>query len=70
MPYETRTRPVNMVKIESYHGSRTFATADFYVEIEGHSAEERVQIAMMELKHYCTRVVLLGSYPEHSFRRH
>ena len=61
---------VNMVKIESYLGSRTFATADFYVEIEGHSGEERVQIAMMELKHYCTRVVLLGSYPAHSFRRH
>ena len=59
-----------MVKIESYLGSRTFATADFYVEIEGHSGEERVQIAMMELKHYCTRVVLLGSYPAHSFRRH
>ena len=59
-----------MVKIESYHGSRTFAIADFYVEIEGHSGEEQVQIAMMELKRYCTRVVPLGSYPEHSFRRH
>ena len=60
----------NMVKIESYLGSRTFATADFYVEIEGHSAEEQVQIATRELKRYCTRVVLLGSYPAHSFRRH
>ena len=60
---------VNMVKIESYLGARTFATADFYVEIEGHSGEERVQIAMMELKRYCTRVVLLGSYSMHSFRR-
>ena len=60
---------VNMVKIESYLGSQTFATADFYVEIEGHSTEEQVQIATRELERYCTRVVLLGSYPAHSFRR-
>ena len=59
---------VNMVKIESYLGHRTFTTAEFYVEIEGHSEEEKVQVAMKELKRCCTRVVLLGSYPMHSFR--
>ena len=59
---------VNMVKIESYLGSQTFRSADFYVEIEGHLAEERVRTATRELKRYCTRVVLLGSYPTHSFR--
>ena len=59
---------VNMVKIESYLGRRTFTTAEFYIEIEGHHGEERVRIAMEELKSYCTRIAILGSYPAHSFR--
>ena len=59
---------VNMVKIESYLGTRTFTTAEFYLEIEGHPGEERVRIAMEELKGYCTRIAILGSYPAHSFR--
>ena len=59
---------VNMVKIESYLGRRTFTTAEFYIEIEGHHGEERVRIAIEELKSYCTRIAVLGSYPAHSFR--
>ena len=59
---------VNMVKIESYLGRRTFTTAEFYIEIEGHPGEERVRSAMEELKNYCTRIVIFGSYPAHSFR--
>ena len=62
------TASVNVVKIESYMAGGTFTAAQFYVEIEGHPEEERVRIAMDELRHYCSEIRILGVYSAHPYR--
>ena len=62
------TASVNVVKIESYMVGGTFAAVQFYAEIEGHPEEERVRIAMDELRHYCSEIRILGVYSAHPYR--
>ena len=62
------TAGVNVVKIESYMVGGSFSAVQFYVEVEGHPEEERVQIAIDELRHYCAHIRKLGVYPAHPYR--
>ena len=62
------TAGVNVVKIESYMVEGSFSTVQFYVEVEGHPEEERVQIAIDELRFYCSHTQFLGVYPAHPYR--
>jgi prephenate dehydratase len=62
------TAGVNVVKIESYMMEGSFSTVQFYVEVEGHPEEERVQIAIDELRYYCSHTRILGVYPAHPYR--
>ena len=62
------TAGVNVVKIESYMVEGSFSTVQFYVEVEGHPEEERVQIAIDELRFYCSHTQILGVYPAHPYR--
>ena len=62
------TASVNVVKIESYMVEGSFSTVQFYVEVEGHPEEERVQIAIDELRFYCSHTQILGVYPAHPYR--
>ena len=62
------TAGVNVVKIESYMVEGSFSTVQFYVEVEGRPEEERVQIAIDELRFYCSHTQILGVYPAHPYR--
>ena len=62
------TASVNVIKIESYMMQGSFSTVQFYVEFEGHPEEERVRIAIDELRYYCSHTRILGVYRAHPYR--
>jgi len=63
------TTGVNMTKLESYMVDGNFASTEFYAEIEGHPEERSLALALEELGFYSERVRILGTYPQHPFRR-
>jgi prephenate dehydratase len=63
------TNGVNITKLESYIIDASFTVAQFYAEIEGHPAERRVDLALDELQFFSTKLKVLGTYPQHRFRR-
>lgn len=62
------TNGVQMVKLESYVGKH-FNVARFYADVEGHIDDHSLQLAVEELRFFAKRVVLLGTYPAHEFRK-
>lgn len=62
------TNGVNMTKIESYQINGSFSATQFYVDIEGHTDERRVQLAMQELSFFCNNLTVLGVYNAHQHR--
>jgi prephenate dehydratase len=64
------TNGINIVKIESYIIDERFTVAQFYVEVEGHPRERRMQLAFEELEFFSQEIKVLGVYPVHSFRLH
>lgn len=62
------TNGINITKLESYIVDASFTVAQFYAEIEGHPSETRVAHAFDELQFFCTKLKILGTYPQHSFR--
>jgi len=63
------TNGVQMVKLESYV-DKHFNVARFYADVEGHTEERSLQLALEELQFFAKRVVMLGTYPSHEFRNH
>ncbi len=63
------TNNVNLTKLESYIGSENFDRARFYVEVEGHESDAPVISALEEIEYYTDIVRVLGSFPQHEFRR-
>ncbi|MFD8215977.1 prephenate dehydratase [Streptomyces sp. NPDC059697] len=59
---------VNLTKIESYQMGAGLNASHFYVEIEGHPDEERVALALHELRFFSSEVRVLGVYPAHAHR--
>jgi prephenate dehydratase len=60
---------VNMVRLESYQKNGSFRASQFYADILGHPKDANVKQAMKDLK-TCTRnIKVLGTYPQHPFRR-
>ncbi|MFE6286699.1 prephenate dehydratase [Streptomyces sp. NPDC057877] len=59
---------VNLTKIESYQMGAGFNPSRFYVEIEGHPDDERVALALHELRFFSSEVRVLGVYPAHPHR--
>ncbi len=57
---------INMTKIESRPSRRKAWEYLFFVDIEGHSRENRVRHTLEELKGRCVFVKILGSYPMHA----
>jgi prephenate dehydratase len=62
------TNGINMTKLESYMVNGSFAATEFYVDVEGHPDERRMQHAFEELRFFTERVELLGTYPAHAYR--
>jgi prephenate dehydratase len=59
---------VNLTKIESYQIGAGLNPSRFYVEIEGHPAEQHVTLALEELRFFSSEVRILGVYPAHPHR--
>lgn len=57
------TNGVNMLKLESYISVHSTETAQFFVTIQGHPQERKVQLALEELGFFCKKVKVLGTYP-------
>lgn len=62
------TNNVQMVKLESYV-DKHFNVASFYADVEGHMDERALELAFEELHFFAKRVVVLGTYPTHAFRK-
>ncbi|MER5949482.1 prephenate dehydratase [Streptomyces sp. NPDC001904] len=54
---------VNLTKIESYQMGAGRSASRFYVEIEGHPDDERVALALHELRFFSSEVRVLGVFP-------
>ncbi|MGH7233590.1 MAG: prephenate dehydratase [Nitrospiraceae bacterium] len=57
---------INMTKIESRPSRRKAWEYIFFVDVEGHVDEERVNKALEEIKGRCLFLKILGSYPAHN----
>ncbi len=57
---------VNMTKIESRPSKSKAWEYNFFVDIEGHSDDQKVRDAVQELESHCTMLQVLGSYPGES----
>ena len=62
------TNGINITKLESYIVDANFTVAQFYAEIEGHPSDTNVAHAFDELQYFCTKLKILGTYPQHPFR--
>lgn len=61
------TNGVNVVKLESYL-SDGFKVAEFYAEIEGHPAQNSVDLALQELEYFSSSLKVIGVFTAHPFR--
>jgi prephenate dehydratase len=64
------TNGVNMTKLESYMLEGTFASSQFYADVEGHPADRGLKLALDELAFFSQpdSLKILGVYPAHPFR--
>ncbi|MBN1844081.1 MAG: prephenate dehydratase [Sedimentisphaerales bacterium] len=58
-----RRHGVNLTNIESHPSSQRENVYYFFVDCEGHQAEEKVRQAIREAGNHCLRIITLGSYP-------
>jgi chorismate mutase/prephenate dehydratase len=57
---------INLTKIESRPSRRKAWEYIFFVDLEGHTEEERIKKALEEVKKRCLFMKILGSYPMHT----
>lgn len=62
------TNGINITKLESYLLDGKFVSAQFYLEIEAHPAQQSFRNAMAELKFFSEHVHILGTYQAHPYR--
>ena len=62
------TNRVNLLKLESYMIDGSFASTQFYVDIEGHPKVDKVRLALEELGFFSKEVKILGVYKAHNER--
>ena len=63
------TNGINITKLESYILDESFAVAQFYADIEGHTEDRGVQFALEELSFFSREVKILGVYPADTYRQ-
>ncbi len=63
------TNGVNMTKLESYMVGGRFTATEFYADVEAHPDEQRLKLALEELRFFTEEVTILGTYPGHPYRR-
>jgi len=55
---------INMTKIESRPSKKKAWEYYFFVDLEGHAADPRLQRALTQMAEHCTLLTILGSYPK------
>ena len=55
---------INLTKIESRPSKKKVWSYFFFVDLEGHHENKRIQKALKELERHCTFFKILGSYPK------
>tara|TARA_B100000029_G_scaffold496118_1_gene562001 strand:+ start:213 stop:1058 length:846 start_codon:yes stop_codon:yes gene_type:complete len=63
------TNQVNLTKLESFSVKNTFDQTNFYLDLEGHIEDVRVQKALEELGFHTQSLNILGVYEASSFRQ-
>ncbi len=58
---------INMTKIESRPSKKKVWSYFFFVDLEGHAKEPRIEQALKNLEKHCTLFKVLGSYPKADF---
>ena len=62
------TNSVNLIKLESYSMTGSMDASQFHVDIDGHTDEKHLQIALDELKFFANEVKVLGVYKRNPYR--
>ena len=62
------TNEVNILKIESYMGTKILQGSQFHIDIEGHIESNNVKLALDELAFFADEVRILGTYESHRHR--
>ena len=62
------TNGINMLKLESYLGSDSFTSAQFYADVAGHPTDTSLRLALEELGFFSRTVTILGVYAADSYR--
>ena len=63
------TNKVNLTKLESFSVKNTFDQTNFYLDLEGHIEQPRVQKALEELGFHTENLNILGGYESSLFRQ-
>ena len=63
------TNQINLTKLESFSVKNTFDQTNFYLDLEGHIEEAKVQKAMEELGFHTESLDILGVYEASKFRQ-
>ena len=63
------TNQINLTKLESFSVKNTFDQTNFYLDLEGHIEETKVQKAMEELGFHTESLDILGVYEASKFRQ-
>ena len=63
------TNQINLTKLESFSVKNTFDQTNFYLDLEGHIEEKKVQKAMEELGFHTESLDILGVYEASEYRQ-
>lgn len=59
------TNGVNLLKIESYMGTKALQGSQFHIDIDGHIESKPLRLALEELAFFAEDVRMLGTYEKH-----
>ncbi len=62
------TNGINLIKLESYSMTGSMDASQFHVDIDGHTDEKRLQLALDELRFFANEVKILGVYKRNPYR--
>ncbi|TDO98709.1 prephenate dehydratase [Marinomonas balearica] len=63
------TQGINMLKLESYMVNGHFTATQFYVDVEAHFQDAKMQAALEELMFFSEEIRILGTYEADSYRK-
>lgn len=62
------TNGVNLIKLESYSIPGSMKATQFHIDIDGHTSEKKLQLALEELKFFAKNMKNLGVYKRNPYR--